>query len=70
VGLFLGCVDAGLTRCRRADGRNAGEHHRRAMGKFRDQEKFPAHGFNGPAERRDMHVSALLDLGNLLLRNT
>jgi hypothetical protein len=49
------------------DGRDTSEHDWLAIGKFRDQRQFAAHGLDGTAERGDVHVCAFFDLGNLLL---
>jgi hypothetical protein len=40
---------------------------RRTIRKLCGQDKFAAHRLDGTTQGRDMHVGALLDLGNLLL---
>jgi hypothetical protein len=49
--------------------RDTGQHDRLAIGKSRHQDEAAAHCLDLPSQRRDVHVRALLNLGNLLLRD-
>jgi hypothetical protein len=43
---------------------NSGKHDRRTIGKLRYERQLAAQGFDRSAQRRDVHVGALLNLGD------